>query len=500
MDFEYIIVQAGGKGSRMGHLTRNKPKALIPVGPRPMLFHLFEKFPEKNFIVIGDYQYDVLDRYLYTFAKVSYEMINGHGSEGTCSGLRQALELIPAGKAFMLVWCDLVLPDPFLIPETSANYIGISKGFTCRWSWDGNHFCESPSREHGVAGLFLFEEKAVLQNVPANGEFVRWLSKAEITFSELPLNQAQEYGLLQEWEKIPTQKCRPFNRITIENGCIRKEGIDQQGRELAVREAAWYRKISEQHYFNIPSIYSYDPLIMECVKGKNIYEYQGLTHKEKRQILEQLIACLCAVQDLESAPANHSSFDDAYIGKTFERLKKVWDLVPFGRDKIITVNGRKCRNVLYHKDELAVKIEGFYPDRFRLIHGDCTFSNILLREDGTPVLIDPRGYFGFTEFFGDPAYDWSKLYYSVIGNYDQFNLKRFSLEITDKEVSLEIASNGWEDMEQDLFELLGGRVKQEQVKLIHAIIWLSLTTYAWQDYDSICGAFYNGLYYLEDVL
>ena len=33
-----------------------------------------------------------------------------------------------------------------------------------------------------------------------------------------------------------------------------------------------------------------------------------------------------------------------------------------------------------------------------------------------------------------------------------------------------------------------------------SIIWLSLTTYAWEDYDSICGAFYNGLYYLEEAL
>jgi hypothetical protein len=50
-------------------------------------------------------------------------------------------------------------------------------------------------------------------------------------------------------------------------------------------------------------------------------------------------------------------------------------------------------------------------------------------------------------------YDWAKLYYSVAGNYDRFNLKDFRL-----------------------------------------------TTYAWQDYDSVCGAFYNGLCWLEEAL
>ena len=95
-------------------------------------------------------------------------------------------------------------------------------------------------------------------------------------------------------------------------------------------------------------------------------------------------------------------------------------------------------------------------------------------------------------------YDWAKLYYSIAGNYDQFNLKNFRLEIGENEVALSIQPNHWEDMEQEFFALTGA--DPGEIKLLHAVIWLSLTTYAWQDYDSICGAFYNGLYYLEDVL
>ena len=113
------------------------------------------------------------------------------------------------------------------------------------------------------------------------------------------------------------------------------------------------------------------------------------------------------------------------------------------------------------------------------------------------MLIDPRGYFGYTEFYGDVRYDWAKLYYSIVGNYDRFNLKQFWLELRENDVYLEIQSNHWEDMEDLFFRLT--EAKPEEIKLIHAVIWLSLTTYAWQDYDSICGAFYNGLYYLEEL-
>ena len=95
-------------------------------------------------------------------------------------------------------------------------------------------------------------------------------------------------------------------------------------------------------------------------------------------------------------------------------------------------------------------------------------------------------------------YDWAKLYYSLKGNYDRFNLKDFRLTIGENAVDLSIESNHWEDMEQEFFQMSG--TDPETIKLLHAVNWLSLTTYAWQDYDSICGAFYNGLYYLEEVL
>ena len=44
------------------------------------------------------------------------------------------------------------------------------------------------------------------------------------------------------------------------------------------------------------------------------------------------------------------------------------------------------------------------------------------------------------------------------------------------------------------------KTNRKKIKLLHAIIWLSLTTYAWEDYDAICGAFYKGLLELQEYL
>ncbi|MDE6435797.1 MAG: phosphotransferase [Lachnospiraceae bacterium] len=496
MNIDYIVVQAGGKGTRLEYLTKNKPKALVPVENLPMLFHLFRKYPDKKYVIIADYHKEVLREYLASFAKVKYQVVDAEGT-GTCSGVRQAIQQLPHNVPFMLVWSDLILPQDFILPQEEKDYIGISQTFPCRWSYQNGKLVEEKSTEKGVAGFFLFTEKSKLQDVPVNGELVRWMQEKHFVFEEVGLAGTREFGLLEEYNKLAQEKCRPFNKMTFDGDVAIKEGIDEQGRKLAVRECAWYEAARGKNITILPKVYGTNPLRMERIKGENIYECQ-LAYEQKREILQKLVEALKKLHDAEQVPADTFSIKEAYYNKTIQRLSAIRDLVPFADRKVITVNGKQCRNVYFYKRELEKALERLHCDSFCLIHGDCTFSNMMLREDGTPVLIDPRGYFGHTEIYGDPMYDWAKLYYSLVGNYDRFNLKDFRLDIGEEEVTLQITSNQWEDMEEDFFRMTG--VDRAGIKLLHAVIWLSLTTYAWQDYDSICGAFYNGLYYLEDVL
>lgn len=499
MNFEYIVVQAGGKGTRLGHITKNKPKALAPIGNLPMLFHLFRKYPDKKFLIIGDYKIDVLKKYLEVFAKVKYLVVDARGNTGTCSGIGQAISKIPDNEAFMLIWSDLILPEDYETPEKNGNYVGLSKDFPCRWRYEDGKFEEIPSTETGVAGFFIFENKEIIKDVPDSGEFVRWLGEKGYTFDTTALYRTREYGLLEEYNKIETSKCRPFNRLIVNGDRIIKEGIDEQGKKLAVREKAWYSKVRELGFDRIPHIYSFEPFEMERLNGKNIFEYE-LDYDEKKMVLQRIVDCLKKLHTLDQCQTDYFSIDEAYITKTFNRLDSIRDMVPFANEKYIIINGRKCRNIFFFKDDLRGKLENYNCDRFCLIHGDCTFSNMMLNDNMEPVLIDPRGYFGFTEMCGDVAYDWAKLYYSIAGNYDQFNRKKFTLDIGEEGVNLEIESNGWEALENDFLDMVGEEADREEIRLIHSIIWLSLTTYAWEDYDSICGAFYNGLYYLEECL
>ena len=363
-------------------------------------------------------------------------------------------------------------------------------------------FAETPSTENGVAGMFIFKNKAQIEDVPEEGEFVRYLSTKNLSFERLNMFGGLEIGTMLSYfqNELNKPKCRPFNKMEFKGDIVLKYPLNEQGKKLADDEIAWYKKVTELGYNDIPKIYGYDPLVMEKVKGQNVFEYAFLTKGFKRALLARIVNSLKNLHNLVDAiPARTEDCENNYITKTFDRLAVVQELVPFAKDEFVIVNGRKCTNIFSVKDKIVTEMRLMYPSKFHLIHGDCTFHNMMIETNGVrPILIDPRGYFGKTKFYGDVDYDWAKLYYSVVGNYDQFNRKNFSLDIRDDDVELMIVSNNWHDLENDFFELTGANKKK--IKLLHAIIWLSLTTYAWEDYDAICGAFYKGLLELQEYL
>lgn len=498
-----IIVQAGGKGRRLEGLTRNKPKCLVPVNNLPIIFYAFQKFKDAEFTIIADYKTDVLEKYLLAFAsQYNYKIIKA-AKKGTISGIKEAIASYKEDEPFMIMWCDLILSEGFEIPAKKGNYIGISKDFDCRWSYIDDKFVKQPSKENGVAGLFIFENKKILEDIKEEGAFVRWLETQNIKFNRLNLYGSKEIGTLLSYSDSndSSPRCRPFNSIEFDGDIIIKRGINEQGQKIAIDEITWYKHVKKLGFENMPEIYEYEPLKMKRVQGKNIYEYDCLTKSQKREVLRKLIEALKTLHSLEpSQPVNIQDVEDNFYNKTFARLTKVEKLIPFAQKEFIKINGTYYRNVFASKEELKEAIKTIYPEEFKLIHGDCTFSNLMFDTfNMKAILIDPRGYFGKTKFYGDADYDWAKLYYSIKGEYDQFNRKKFTLDIKEKEVELAIKPNNWSDMEDFFFECLP-QVSRYKIKLLHAIIWLSLTTYVWEDYDSICRAFYNGVLKLGEVL
>ncbi|MCR5238323.1 MAG: NTP transferase domain-containing protein [Lachnospiraceae bacterium] len=494
MDTEYIIVQAGGLGTRLKHLTSNRPKSLVPVNNLPILFHLFKRFPDKRFIVIGDYKFEVLERYLRTFSDAEYILLKT-GGKGNAAGVQKALELIPEKTPFMLVWSDLIVSEDFKLPdEIKSCYVGITDKFPCSWRFENGILEKTASEKNGVAGCFVFDGKERLRDLPVEGSLTRFLQNAGMEMTAMDMGNTVEAGTVDAIKKIDPgdNRCRPYNHMEFEKSRVTKTALTAEAEKLLDREKKWYKAVSAYGFKGIPEIYSYSPLIMQRINGDNIFRAR-LNDEQKKQTIDRLVTSLEELHGYETVQADHFALEEDYYTKTLRRICGIREVIPFTDREFIMINGKKCRNVFFFENELREDVhKHLFNAHFGPIHGDCTLTNTLIDDEGMIYFIDARGYFGKRELYGDIYYDWAKLYYSINGCFDRFNVKDFEFDILKDEVKFSICSSSWEHL-TDYFLSRIEKPELNRIKLIHAIVWLSLASHCWEDYDSMCLAFYNGL-------
>lgn len=278
-----------------------------------------------------------------------------------------------------------------------------------------------------------------------------------------------------------------------------KTGLTEEGQKLIDREIVWYKKMTDYGFDSIPKIHSLNPLTMEKINGTNIFNAK-LSTDDKKKVIDNLIDSVNKMHSYETKNSNRLDIEQEYYTKTIKRIRSIAPSIPFANNEYITINGKKCRNILTDTYALKKIVEENLMDTIYCpIHGDCTLTNTMIDKDNNIYFIDARGYFGSEKVLGDIRYDWAKLYYSIAGNFDQFNIKNFKLKISEYDVKYEINSGGWDEL-TDYFLAKIPDVQIEQLKLIHAIIWISLASHCWEDYDSMCLAFYNGIYLLYECI
>lgn len=497
------IIQAGGLGTRMLSLTENKPKALIPVSNKPILFNIFEQFRDKidGFIVIGDYKYEVLDRYLLTFAKNERYILVHSSAKGNAAGIRSALDFISDDEPVMLIWSDIIPAKNLKFDlDFKGCQIGVSD-FSCSWSVQNNKLVHEKSNKNGVIGLYIFDNKSRLDTVPSDGSFTTWLSQQSFPMKALKIDKCTDVGTFESYQKLDTNKdrCRPYNHIEIDGDHVIKSGLTEEAKTFIKREVSWYKLALGLGFKNIPTLISENPMTISRINGKNIFLTE-LDKTGKEITLDKMIDALRHLHSLAKSDANSWDLYTEYFTKTINRLISISYAIPFSGNEFISINGKKCINVLVQQSVLRKAVlETLMHTHYTLYHGDCQLTNTMLDNEGNVFFIDPRGYFGKTKNLGDVRYDWAKVYYAINGNFDQFNVKNFNLHIGKSEIEFNIGSGQWEFLTKRLLKKIpNGEGTEKEIKLIHAIIWLSLASHAWEDFDSMCVAYYNGLKLFND--
>lgn len=494
-----IIIQAGGRGSRLRHHTWNKPKCLVSVRGKPLLYHFFDRFKEAKFYIIGDYMFDKLDTYLkVNTPDVDYTLIQTT-EKGTASGIQTALSSIGPDEPVLISWSDLIIENLPVFPQTELPVVVTTNAFTCRWTYN-TKLQETPG-PNGIPGIFYVNKAKNFPSPPTSGEFVKWFSNTVKDFITVETNDLEELG---DFSTIEIQNDRAgfsrfFNEVKIQEHTVEKRAIDANYTHLINNEISWYKSVGDLGFRRIPKIRSTDPLIMERIHGDQAYQMQDLSIREKRAVLADYIDALVSLHDLGTRPVDYTDVKETYIQKTIDRVNSVSSIIPNFDKKSITVNGKKCRNIF--QDDIWNEIyQKIISNNFTPIHGDPTFSNSIIDKNLRTWFIDPRGYFAKQgSIWGDPMYDFAKVYYSAVGGYDNFNRRKFKLHVDNETVEVLMEQPIFYDTGKELFKEYFSD-KFNVIEILHGLIWLSLSGYAKDDIDSVIGSFYLGLYHLEEGL
>lgn len=482
-----IIVQAGGSGTRMNNLTSVKPKCLIPIDGKPILFHLFDSNSDANFILIVDYCSDVIKKYIKKFRPDIKVKFIDTSIKSTSAGLLESIKYLN-DESFYIIWSDLLIKDKLNYKVTNDIGIGITNdfcNFPCRWSYENNKIIKKSNTLNGVAGIFWFKNKNLLINIDETKSLTSFLEKQN--FSVFNIENIEDIGTEDRFYKNHKNN-RFFNKLIFQENTVKKEVVIEKYKQLIHDEVNWYNHVKQLNYDKIPKIFSENPFVMERLDGIN--PFNGVPDEN---FLLNCIKNIKKLHNLETVESNVDELNLIYYHKTFERINDVSDIIPFFKDEFITINNNKCINPFHKNNFIKFKEKILNLNNiknFNLIHGDCTFSNII-NVHGECFLIDPRGYFGKQKLYGDPRYDWAKLYYSFYGNYDNVNCKKYIIKINLNSVEYSIDTNGWEKYENLFFKNIS--YSKEEIKLIHVLIWFSLCGYVIEDYSSILISFYNGI-------
>lgn len=493
----HIIVQAGGRGSRLRHHTWNKPKCLVSVRGKPLLYHLFDRFPNAHFHIIGDYAFDQLEKYLQVNPPTPTYTLTKTNEKGTCSGIADALANVPPDHELMIMWSDLIIGELPVFPDDKCAIVITTNAFTCRWTYQNNVLIEQPG-DLGIPGIFYIKQAQDFPVPPSSGEFVKWFSKNVFEFKTLLANDLEELG---DFSTIETQNDRAgfarfFNDVKILETTVEKRAIDPNYAHLIVKEQDWYKSVRDLGFRRIPRIISTDPYTMERVNGCHAYQMDDLTEREKRSVLADYLDSLTNLHDLGVQGGSWDDVRETYIKKTIDRVQSVSKIIPNFTQKSFTINGVKCNNIFNNLDLFEDIFKELNPNFFTPIHGDPTFSNTLIDKNLKVWYIDPRGYFAKPGIWGDPMYDFAKVYYSAVGGYDTFNRRKFKLHVDNETAEVLMEESPFVNVGKEIFADYFSK-DVAKIEVLHGLIWLALSGYAKDDIDSVIGSFYLGLYYLE---
>ncbi len=239
-----------------------------------------------------------------------------------------------------------------------------------------------------------------------------------------------------------------FNNLYIIDTKILKESKNEYGHNKIKKEILFYKYvISNNILLNIPTIFDLNDTSYSM---KYLYNYEPLYKTFKLLSIKQQNILLDNINNQLNTLHLHTQMIE-YNDYIHNILLETVEKVNLRRNEILPLINKysniiKVNNILLNSYEIIIqniekKVIEYVNSKneyiYSIIHGDCQFNNILYNKDTHDIVfIDPRGYFGDSDIYGIPEYDYAKVKFALTG-YDIFdNMDIESLNILDNNIIL----------------------------------------------------------------
>ena len=116
-------------------------------------------------------------------------------------------------------------------------------------------------------------------------------------------------------------------------------------------------------------------------------------------------------------------------------------------------------------------------------------------------MIDPRGVYGKTKFFGDPYYDLAKISHSCNTGYEYFTYDKFNIDVIKNEFNLIIdGSSKKENINKIYMKVIENHnFDYQKIKLIEGCIFIGMCARHYDSLERQKAMFISGLKLLNEI-
>jgi len=515
-----LCILAAGKGIRLGCLTENFNKALLPINEKAIITHIIENHPKHIEIVVAvGYQGKKVQEYLqHAHPDRNIKCVFVENFEGEGSGPGHSLLCCKDELQCRFVMCTADTITELYQRQLSIQYE--------HYNWMGHSFI--PYKD--IKDYCTMRVNHLLGEARVDSLYDKIDSNMPCAFIGL----ACVYDYAPFWDSLESDG----NLINAFKGLIRKplhavyfsDWIDTGMRDK-YHEAKKKMEGTEQFDFSKANEYTYkvDGRLIKYFEDKDIVEKRYQRALQLGNMVPKITLKTDSFFSYDIVPGDvlYDCYDSGvtkdflmwcvknlwkkvevdkftfklacegfYKVKTKDRLSKFYMKYPSLIDESVMVNGLELPSLgsLLEKIDWEQLLHGAIPVHF---HGDLQYDNVVKIQNGYKLIDWRQDFFGLD--VGDLYYDFAKIYGGLTMPYRLIKDNKFEYSENNGEIKYNFETSNNLNSSREVFEKFVQKCNFDlpRIKLIRALIYLNMSPLHKYPFDKML--YYVARHYLNEA-